>query len=227
MILTPFANFKECADCFDPDTLVRQCISVYRLIEKLQQNNPHSDEARSFFTLWRPYQQALIQYGTILAQRCSKLGRTSLFKIFTSKFQVTQVIMRPKWLGWEKLHASHRSRLIFLGNRKIVKEGLKRFLVGQKTVNEWVKDTYGKKLNKMDLYELNQIKRRLMQNHIQLQSNFYKELGFTDDPSDYFVWPEVTMHTDYRGLLTTAPSPPDLSSVRGRDDMFPLNTDLT
>ena len=57
MILTPVADLTKCAECLDHVTLVKQCISVYRLLERLEEQ-PSSNTGRRFTILWRPYPQA-------------------------------------------------------------------------------------------------------------------------------------------------------------------------
>jgi hypothetical protein len=215
MIYLPYANFQHCADCFDTRTLKRQCIRIIRLLEHYRRQYPNRlcrDIGPCVADMWAKYQQALVQYGIILAAECLKRGVNNAFLIRVARYKDGTVAKMPKWLGWEPLHKSHRAALILLGEREVIKNGISQLITTQMsnrrrlesrqhrrgsvhetiTVDEWLMSEYGVPLKELDYWGTESLKHRFVQDyHLPLLMNYYRLRGFTERANISLAWPNI------------------------------------
>ena len=216
MILIPFADFNKCAKCFDSRTLTRQCIAILRLLRHYYKNrfydyhrsrhNLSQEEINSDASLWRNYQQILVEYGMVLAQERLNRGFNDAFLLHIAAFKTDIPSYRPKWLGWELLHQSHRSALLVISERQVIQNGIKiikqsfkqsgisRFCISHeeyRSIDEWLECSFcTSSIRHLDKWDLDRIKHSLAREHnIRFPRNFYRIQGFEDRSDLPLAWP--------------------------------------
>jgi len=96
----PFADFQESLQVLDKKRLFKQAVEAKQLLNGSWPNHPVSK-------MWRGYESALVEYyNTAL--------RLSVERGVNTKMQPLQAacVVYPPWLGYPKLHASHRANLV-------------------------------------------------------------------------------------------------------------------
>jgi hypothetical protein len=104
----PYPDFTHCAMCLDVKRLGQQRREAKGLLETLladkMKNHP-------LMIMWRGYENELIWYGISICREWQIRGyKDTLLDYFLSKKK--KAFRDPHWLGVEKLHSSHRRRLI-------------------------------------------------------------------------------------------------------------------
>ena len=109
----PYADFFMSAASLDTKRLGKQRVECLQLLNSLTgrttgrgwANHPARE-------MWRPYVQALVEYGIVVCMEWRKRGYndTCLEKI--SSFKDGTSVVYPWWIGDEKFHNSHKSNLL-------------------------------------------------------------------------------------------------------------------
>lgn len=109
----PYSDYAKSAASLDTKRLGKQRVECLQLLNSITgrttgrgwANHPARE-------MWRPYVQALVQYGIVICQEWKSRGYkdTCLEKI--SSFVDNTPIINPWWLGNDKFHESHKSNLI-------------------------------------------------------------------------------------------------------------------
>lgn len=106
----PYADFALSAYVLDMKRLGKQRVEVYQILKALRgetkgwANHPASK-------MWRGYEGTLVLYGLAICRDWVARGYKDTM---TEKIQsyMPDRVLRPRWLGNEELHASHRSNLL-------------------------------------------------------------------------------------------------------------------
>ena len=117
----PYSDFVACAEVLDSPRLGKQRVETLQILRALElpdygwQNHPA-------VRMWHGRTEALVRYGLDCAQVWMARGHAdSTFEQMAefapwvrdrTQADLAQAGMLPSWLGDERLHASHRSRLI-------------------------------------------------------------------------------------------------------------------
>lgn len=218
MIYLPFSDFEKCAHCFDSKTLKKQCLFILRLLkhyhrtrksEHFRRSYGEIEPSQSLSSLWRNHKDALVEYGMILAQERLNRGFNENFLLAIAAFRWQRLICYPKWLGWEPLHASHRSALLKEEGRRILRKGIN--CLSGRHLNDYL--TFRERLKRedaifeqLDGYTINSLCYSLMTTFsILLDSNFYRQQGFIESFDLPLVWPYTYVEEFEESL--TRPTP--------------------
>lgn len=116
----PYNSFTETAQCLDYKRLGKQRVECKQLLTALDnkrrgiasgwQNHPAT-------LMWEGYEMALCTYATAICQEWKRRKyKDSLLTWFLDQqiiWSRISGVRPPPWLGDERLHASHRGRLLF------------------------------------------------------------------------------------------------------------------
>ena len=101
---------------------------------------------------------------------------------------VSDEVIAPSWLGDDRFHSSHRSRLLFKGRVDSVCGQLKKFLKAR-SINAWLKaNNYPEKnyFKQPDIKKLEEF----CKNKFDLQpANHYTQFGWSEDDTQEYYWP--------------------------------------
>lgn len=110
----PYSDFEASAKCLDNKRLGKQRVEGYQILKCLL----NTSEKRGWINhpavkMWKGYEQALIRYTRAICQEWINKGfkDTVLQKIYNIIQDNTNYV-NPWWLGDERLHSSHRSKLL-------------------------------------------------------------------------------------------------------------------
>ena len=116
----PYESFEETARVLDRQRLGKQRVEAYQILLtnlKVKAAEPGSKIAWSrhpAVVMWRGYEKTLCEYGIVICEEWIRRGyKDSLkerFVLFRDEFKDQEVI--PFWLGDDRLHASHKSKLM-------------------------------------------------------------------------------------------------------------------
>lgn len=207
MIYLPFADYQQCASCFDSYTLRKQCIEIIRLLSHFRHfgSVPNDADNPCLAGMWREHQGALVRYGKILAQESLNRGYNDTFLFHLAQYQIPY--QHPQWLGWEPLHKSHRAALRFADEKRLVctaiRSTLHRQPRRQRTVREvlrdastpvsvesWLNYEFGAHLSQMDYSMMENLKHIFLERHISCRQNYYvTQQNFTENANLPLAWP--------------------------------------
>lgn len=188
-VFLPYADFHQATVCLDKSRLGNQ---VYRegltLLRGGWPNHPASKMWLNYGG--KDYRYSLCEY--LLAGLAALELRDKFYPAIKAEILLEQQkypnIGRPEWLGDEKVHSSHRSRLLFKGRVDAACAKLKK-LIGRIKVKDWLlnngypEKTYFKHSDILKLEEF------LSDKPTEPISNWYEQFGWGEkDNLDYF-WP--------------------------------------
>lgn len=102
----PFENFEACARCLDNRRLSKQIVECQQILShKGWDNHPA-------VKMWQGYDGLLKQYAYAMFQQFYyRFGNDHQSWTWISALDLAPTVYKPWWLGDERLHRSHRSRL--------------------------------------------------------------------------------------------------------------------
>ena len=188
-VFLPYSDFSKATSCLDKSRLGNQ---VYRegltLLRGSWENHPASK-------MWLKYQGkdyrfALCNYLLAGLEALEKRGKfyPEVKAEVVSQQQSYPDIGPPPWLGDERIHSSHRSRLLFKGRVDAACFDLKR-LIGKATVKDWLSaNSYPEKtfFKHSDIVRLE----GYLKNSIdKLSPNWYAQFSWLEDDTKTYYWP--------------------------------------
>jgi hypothetical protein len=113
----PYADFKQSAKVLDRLRLGKQRVEVYQLLNSITRlkngENYKGWTNHPCRKMWHNHTNALVEYGiTICEEWISRGYKDTLKDKIANFFKQSKTCTYPKFIGVEKFHLSHRSRLI-------------------------------------------------------------------------------------------------------------------
>lgn len=118
----PFSNFTKSAKCLDRQRLGKQrveCKQILTALESKRSGRKAGWQNHPATRMWERQEAALCCYAIDICQEWLNRGyKDSLLSWFENYRELLRSCGadpedRPQWLGDERLHASHRGRLLF------------------------------------------------------------------------------------------------------------------
>lgn len=177
----PYPLFDESAAVLDDSRLRKQLVECGQILDVLSgksdgwKNHPAVKQ-------WVGFEESLISYTNQISAECSRRNFNSIpiQKVGYGKF--------PGWLGDEKFHSSHRSKLLWKGRVDAVCYSLRRFL-RVKSINEWlVKYGFSEK-NVLTRPEVEYLEKYSAEIGCKVGKNHYTQFSWTEPDNLPYVWP--------------------------------------
>lgn len=190
----PFSDFDKSAQVLDNKRLVkqnletRQCLNALCGFKEGWKNHPA-------VTSWKGCIRTLIYYGLAINAECIKRGFKNSEKAYLpfldycSNNQLYEIY--PSWLGDERIHSSHRSRLLCKGLIDVLCDGIKKHFKIKK-IDDWCKKEFGLTKNQLKYEHIAKLSEIIYKHGISYKVNYYSQFGWTDDPSKPYIWPTKT-----------------------------------
>lgn len=193
-IFLPSPSFSESAYFLDNDRLRKQQIETEQILKTIMgysegwKNHP---AVKQFIN----NEFLLCQYGMQISQECSKRGFESHYNYFKEFSEHFSDNGKPWWIGDERLHSSHRSRLLFKGKVDASTYSLRKFL-RVRSINEWLKNNGYPPKNRFQLQDALNIERICVENNVKIMDNWYKQWNWKekDDNSIPYFWPSKELN---------------------------------
>lgn len=187
-------NFAESAAVLDYKRLNKQIVEGNQILTTLITGSRW--EHHPAVLQWAGHEKALQNYIDFHLMEAHKRG----FKTDKSLMNLNELTaahkdklgdipaVPPPWLGDERFHSSHRSKLLFKGRVDSVCEQLKKHL-GVRSINKWLKSNgYPEKnyFKHPDIERLESYSRTLF---ILTGYNYYSKFGWSEDDTQDYYWP--------------------------------------
>lgn len=187
----PYADFDKSAQCLNSKRLVKQNLETRQCLAALcgfsvgWRNHPA-------VTSWENCIRALVYYGLAINAECVKRGFKNSeqaylpFLDYCNQNNIPEKY--PDWLGDEKIHSSHRSRLLCKGFIDVLCDGIKKHFKIKK-IDDWCKREFGLTKNQLKYEHVEKLSKIIYDNGISYKVNHYDKFGWKDDPRLPYVWP--------------------------------------
>jgi hypothetical protein len=104
----PYPDFEKCAQCLDSRRLGNQRLEALIILRTLRRRGPQGWRHHPAVKMWKGYEDALAHYLNCMIDEWIRRGYRNTIR----RRRVQRPITMPRWLGDERLHASHRSNLL-------------------------------------------------------------------------------------------------------------------
>lgn len=183
------SNFAQSAAVLDPKRLNKQIVEGNQILSTLLNGSKwHHHPA---VLQWKGYENGLATYIRTFINEADRRG----FKVDKGVANVTQhdaaianSAAIPPWLGNERFHSSHRSKLLFKGRVDSVCSQLKKFL-GVRSINTWLKANGYPEKNYFKPPDIERLE-VFCKNRFDLQpTNYYSQFNWSEDDRQEYYWP--------------------------------------
>jgi hypothetical protein len=104
----PYADFEETARCLDRRRLGNQRLEALIILRTLRRQRASGWRHHPAVKMWRGYENALSHYLNVMCDEWVLRGYRNNIR----RRRVKVPVKMPRWLGDERVHASHRSNLL-------------------------------------------------------------------------------------------------------------------
>lgn len=187
----PVEDYFESGVILDPNRQGKQVIEARQILNvlyKLKNMIPVKGwKNHPAVLMWKGYEYSLAEYATCVhiafKERAKKPHKAYLNGADLFDWALKQKTGDPPWLGNEKIHSSHRGRLLHKGTL----DQLKKWVLKQ-----WILDTFGKKIRDCDIEDVKQACyfHGIHYNKLLKDSHYY-QFQWEEMPSDIYVWPKI------------------------------------
>lgn len=119
----PYESFTESARCLDKARLGKQRVECHQILGVLLDWPTKDGKPRKGWTnhpavrMWRGHASKLMQYMNCMVQEWIDRGCNNSYKFWTDEeiaaVAANEAQQTLPWLGFERLHSSHRAALLF------------------------------------------------------------------------------------------------------------------
>lgn len=183
-VFLPFTNFAECAAILDNTRLVKQqteCLQILKTISGKSRgwkNHPA-------VLMWQNSPVALSKYTICIGQECGKRGFIDKSSLFG---EVSQINDAPSWFGDERIHSSHRSKLLWKGRVDSVCARLKQHFKCR-SINTWLINNHFNRKDILTRGEVIFLEGLADDLHCPAISNYYAKFGWKEPDNLPYYWP--------------------------------------
>ena len=190
----PYPDFAQSASVLDPKRLNKQIVEGNQILKTLLTDSHwrHHPAVLQF----KGYEKCLQNYIDFHLMEAHKRG----FKTEKSLANLNELtaahkdklgnveLKAPSWLGDDRFHSSHRSRLLFKGRVDSVYGQLKSFLK-VRSVNTWLKANNYSEKNYFKQLDIKKLEEFCKNKFDLLPTNYYAQFGWSEDDTQDYYWP--------------------------------------
>jgi hypothetical protein len=185
----PLESFTESAKCLDNQRLTKQVFEAkeifYTITGKSEgwKNHPCCVQ-------WRGHGGFLVSYGKAIAEEALSRGIQvqEYVEFFKNEVSKSWMGIAPWWLGDDRFHSSHRSKLLFKGRYDSVCAAIKTKLKIKK-INDWLEANGYPYKNKLDQMHVKKLEHFCSENGITIGQNWYLKFGWGEKDDLPYFWP--------------------------------------
>lgn len=185
----PYPDFIESAKVLDDARLRKQQTEAEQILKTLATPEPRGWSNHPAVLQWKGYEICLTYYLTCVSKECTNRG----FK-GRHNYTLNCTVNSPPWFGDDKIHLSHKSRLLFKGRVDAACVSLKSLgqVIGIKVVNNWLLDHRYPMKNQFKLNDILRLEDFLINDcKIPISQNYYRKF-----------WPDIVDTIPYTWPIT-------------------------
>lgn len=186
----PYPDFEKSAQVLDNKRLVKQNLETRQCLNALCFNGGWRNHPA--VVAWENNILGLVYYGLAINAECVKRGfkdNKNEYDKYLEYCKVNQISKTyPAWLGDERIHSSHRSRLLCKGLIDSLCNGIKKHLKIKK-IDDWCKQEFKLTKNQLRYEHITRLSEIIYKHGISYKINHYDQFGWKDDPSKPYIWP--------------------------------------
>lgn len=105
----PYSSFRESAECLDRQRLGKQRVECKQILNVLlDPENKSRWRNHPAVRMWKGHENCLKFYANTMIKEWIKRGYKNTMELY----RLDSLLKAPLWLGDERLHSSHRARLL-------------------------------------------------------------------------------------------------------------------
>jgi hypothetical protein len=178
----PDPSSIESARVLDDARLRKQQVEAEQILKVLSTPTAKGWVNHPAVLQWKGYEIALTYYLTCISKECSKRGFRG-----RHDYVLNCSVTLPPWHGNDKLHISHKSRLLFKGRVDVAAKALKS--LGVKKVNQWLKENKYPSTNQFKLQDIINLEDYLTRQRATFTDNHYRQFWPDLDDTIPYYWP--------------------------------------
>ena len=204
----PYSSFYRSAKCLDTSRLNKQIVECQQILNAMVTGAGWANHPA--VRMWKDHRGALVLYAesmtTLWARRRGApddFSHGSWLKIVEYAKEhgipLTDQPPMPEWLGDERLHSSHRSRLLLKGLLDTARKRAILFIGTNKAaaLRDFLMETFDlpkSRANFRDLTvaQVNHLHTIFSNKGIELHANYYEQFNWDEKPTDDYFWPVPT-----------------------------------
>jgi hypothetical protein len=189
----PHDDYDKSAKCLDDARLRKQQVETVQIIETLTGKSAGWANHPAVL-MWKDNVSSLALYGVSIANECLNRGFSSHKEFFVDNIDSEYIAKFPLWLGDNRFHSSHRSRLLFKGRVDAVCYSLRSFLE-VRSINEWLYTKGFPPKNQFTHEDIIKIEDIVAKMACPVKENHYKQFNWQEPDTLPYFWP--TKNVDF------------------------------
>jgi len=197
----PQQDFILSAEQLDKTRLNKQIVETQQILNCLLDNGAWSNHPA--VRMWRGFEPALVRYAhAMMTVWVDKYGGKwdhkswqHISDVALAHSWVPACAPSPDWLGDERLHSSHRSRLLLKGELDTLRaRALIHFDGDRKAIKTLIMERFNLPKSRAELRDLtvervNDLNDYFDSYDIERFDNWYNRFGWAEVPTDDYFWP--------------------------------------
>jgi hypothetical protein len=182
-------NFAESAAVLDPKRLNKQIVEGNQILATLVTGSGWSSHPAVL--QWKGHERGLVAYIKAFISEAARRGyKTEKGLVNVARYDAAIANSQeiPPWLGDERFHSSHRSRLLFKGRVDSVCGQLKSFL-RVRSINTWLKANDYPEKNYFKHPDIERLEFFCRKQFDLQATNYYSQYGWAEDDTQEYYWP--------------------------------------
>ena len=187
-----YPDYEKSVKILDNSRLIKQCVETQQILNAIINKSGWKFHPAS--RMFKNNTNSLVNYGLAACVEVKNRGfkwQKNYEKII-SFYDETKSDDSPDWLGDQKVHNSHKSRLLCKGEIDRLCLAIKKHLK-IRSINAWLKNNplFKKEKNYLKFSDIKLLNDFIEQNKIDLSDfkNFYKQYDWNVSMEREYVWP--------------------------------------
>ena len=185
----PTPNFSESAIILDRGRLNKQIVEGNQILTTLVTDSKWRNHPAVL--QWKGHERGLVAYIRAFINEAQRRGyKTEKGLVNVARYDVAIANSQeiPPWLGDERFHSSHRSRLLFKGRVDSVCGQLKNHL-RVRSINTWLKSNDYPEKNYFKHPDIERLEDFCRKQFDLQATNYYSQFGWSEDDKQEYYWP--------------------------------------
>lgn len=185
----PVPNLSESATILDRGRLNKQIVEGNQILTTLVTGSQWRNHPAVL--QWKGHERGLVAYIRVFINEAQRRGyKTEKGSLNVARYDAAIANSQeiPPWLGDERFHSSHRSKLLFKGRVDSVCGQLKAFL-RVRSINTWLKSNGYPEKNYFKHPDIERLESFCKERFDLQATNYYTQFGWSEDDRQEYYWP--------------------------------------
>lgn len=185
----PSSSFAQSAAILDYQRLNKQIVEGNQILTALVSGSGW--QSHPAVLQWKGHERGLVTYIRTFIDEAARRGyKTEKGVVNVARYDsaIANSQEIPSWLGNERFHSSHRSKLLFKGRVDSVCGQLKKFL-RVRSINTWLKANGYPEKNYFKHCHIEALECFCKKQFDLQATNYYSQYGWAEDDRQEYYWP--------------------------------------